>query len=589
VTGSSAGGRFDGTPASGTVGSTAAAALEGLASVYPGDVEASEELERSLAFLDAGVDPPTVVRAGYGAAVVVALLAVPLPLLVPTAFVPVTAALVLALALGVAHAIHRAPVAIAALGRSRALGAAPDLVGRAILRMRVDPAPEAAVAFAAESGHGPLAASLRRHVRGTAGAAGSGLDGFAAEWRDWFPALARSSHLLAAAGSASAARRERALERSLSAVLEGTHDRLQSFVSRMGGPVTGLYAFGVLLPLALVAVVPGARAAGVPVTLPAVAVLYDLVLPSVLVVAAGWLLVRRPVAFPAPDLDRSHPDVSGRWWIGPAAGAGAGIAGAAVASLAVGAWAGPIALVGLGGGVALACHYRPVVAVREEVRAIEDGLPDALYLVGRRVDDGYSVERALALAADDLAGETGDLFADAARRSRTLGIGPGAALLGDRGALATVPSRRTRSTAALLALAAEEGRPAGQAIVAMAGHLEDLRAVEREARHSLARLTGTLRNTAAIFGPLVAGATVALADGMARFGAQTDSVATLPAGGLGLAVGAYVLALSVVLTTLATGIEHGLDRPLVGYRVGVAAASATAVFLVAFVGAGSLL
>jgi hypothetical protein len=562
--------------------------IVGLAQVYPADVEADDELARALSFLEAEVSPEELLRAGYGAGCVVGLAWLPIVLLAPATYRPMTLVLGIALALGLVHAVQRGPIALAALGRSRALGAAPDLIGRAILRLRVDPATEAAVAFAAESGDGPLAASLRRHVRATAGSAGSGLDGFAAEWHGWFPALSRASHLLASAGSASAARRERALERSLEAVLEGTHERLQSFVTSMGGPITGLYAFGVLLPLALVAVVPGARAAGVPVTLPVVVVVYDLLLPAILVAASGWLLVRRPVAFPAPDLDRSHPDVTDEWWLAPLAGVTAGATGGIAAATLIGRWATVIALLGIGGGVALVVHYRPIVRVREEITEIEAGLPDACYLIGRRVDDGYAVERALELAAEELPGATGDVLAEAGRRCRVLGVGPAVALHGERGALSTVPSRRVHSTARLITLATREGQPAGQAIVAMAGHLEDLQSVEREARHSLARLTGTLRTTAAVFGPLVAGATVALADGMSAFGAETDAVGTMPTAGLGTAVGVYVLLLAVVLTTLATGIEHGLDRPLAGYRVGIATSVGTVVFLGGFLGAGLL-
>lgn len=565
------------------------ATLRGLARLAPTDVEPSEELTRALAFVDANASPGTVLQAGYGVGVLLGLAVIPLVLVLPPPHRRLGAVLGIAAVLGAVHLVHRGPVALAALARSRALGAAPDLIGRAILRMRVDPAPEAAVAFAADTGTGPLAASLRRHVRRSAGDPGSGLDGFAREWRPWFPALARASHLLAAAGSAGPARRDRALARSLESVLEGTSERLQAFVTDMGGPITALYAFGVLLPLALVGVVPGARAAGLPVSLPAIVALYDVALPAVLLAAAGWLLVRRPVAFPAPPLDHSHPDVEGRWWFGPPAGVGAAAVGAIVAHRLVGVWAIPVAVLGAGVGVGLAVHYRPVVAVREEIREIEAGLPDACYLLGRRIDDGDSVERALALTAEALPGATGEVLGDAARRCRVLGVGPAEALVGERGALATVPSPRVRSTAQLLTLATAEGTPAGQAIVAMAGHLEDLEAVEREARHSLARVTGTLRSTGAVFGPLVAGATIALADGMAGFDAGTEAVGTISTGGLGVAVGVYVLLLSVVLTTLATGIDHGLDRSLTGYRVGLALTSATATFLLAVRGAGVLI
>jgi len=103
-------------------------------------------------------------------------------------------------------------------------------------------------------------------------------------------------------------------------------------------------------------------------------------------------------------------------------------------------------------------------------------------------------------------------------------------------------------------------------------------------------VTGTLGTTAAAFGPLIAGTTVALADAMggrtlgtAASGGGTNAAASaLPTPGLGLAIGAYVLLLSAALTALATGLERGFDRAVVGYRVGQALCAATAVFLGAF-------
>jgi hypothetical protein len=116
----------------------------------------------------------------------------------------------------------------------------------------------------------------------------------------------------------------------------------------------------------------------------------------------------------------------------------------------------------------------------------------------------------------------------------------------------------------------------------MADHVDDLQRVEREARRELASVTGTLRNTAAIFGPLVGGATVALADGMAT-GTLGEP---LPTAALGLAVGGYVLLLATILTALATGLERGFDRALVGYRLGLALLSAVGSLLAGYVGAG---
>jgi hypothetical protein len=270
------------------------------------------------------------------------------------------------------------------------------------------------------------------------------------------------------------------------------------------------------------------------------------------------------------------------------AGLGAGVVAGGVAAALVGRWAVPVAAAGAGLGVALVVRFRPTKRVRDRVREAESALPDLLRAVGRRVARGEAVESALADAGTRLDGETGRLVAEAVDRQRRLGATVREAFLGPHGALAATPSRRFRGTAALLSLAAREGAPAGEALAATGDHLEDLRRVEREGRRELASVTGTLANTAALFGPLVGGATVALAAGVnGDVGAVGGR--PLPVAALGPAVGAYVLLLAATLTALATGLERGLDRALVGYRVGLALATATTVYLLAVVVAGSLL
>jgi len=572
-------------PATGRVGGLDANVATPAAETASGGA-AGPELRRSLSFLDLSVDADTVVEAGYGAAMAASLALVPVVLLAPAVFRPAAVLFVLVVALGVAHAVHRLPALLAAAKRALALGAAPSVVGRAVLRMRVTPTAESAAAFAADTGDGPLAESLATHVRRAEGTGGSGLDRFAAEWERWFPELGRSVTLLDAAAMARPAERSRALDRALRAVLDGTRDRMAGFAGAIREPTTALYAFGVLLPLALIAVAPAARLAGVPISAAVLVVLYCGALPGIVLAGACWLLLRRPVAFPPPPVDRSHPDVTASRWRPVAVGVGAGVGGAVVARVApsIGGWAAVLAAVGCGVGAGLAWWYRPITSVREHARDVENGLPDALYLVGREVRNGAAVETAIDRAGARLDDATGAVLADAARRQRQLRIGVRASFLGDRGALADVPSPRARSTAALLALAAREGKPAGTAIVSMAGHLEELQSVEADARRELATITGTLRSTATIFGPLVAGVTVALSDRMAALGG--DGAEAVPTAVLGPVVGAYVLALAAILTALAIGLERGVDRALVGFRVGGAVLSATCIYLAAFVAAG---
>lgn len=553
--------------------------VHSLAALYPASVEASDELAETLAFVDAPHEAETVVRASYGAGITAT--AFPLGLLALGAPAPFVLFFALVAPVSTIYAIQSLPGLWAAFRRTEALGATPNLVGRAVLRMQVQPSLERAVRFAADTGDGPLADSLAAHVDRSVGTPRTGLLSFAAEWAEWFPALRRSAHLLATAQDAPEGERARTLDRALAAVLDGTRSRMADFTASIRGPTTGLFAFGIMLPLALVALVPAVPMVGIPVNIWIVVLLYNVVLPAGLVVASCWLLVRRPVAFPPPTVGPDHPDVPDRLERRAAWGVAAGIGSYTVTSAVGPAHLAPVVAAGIGLGVALLAVFGPILAVRNHVRAVESHLTDALYVVGRQVAEGESVESAIALAADRVPGETGDVFERAAGVQRRLHVGVEAAFLGEHGALRDIPSPRARGTAALLAIAADEGEPAGRAVVSMADHLEELADVEAETKRNLATVTGTLDDTAAYFGPLVAGATVGMAAMMAEEDllAATDvDAAAFPAESLALAIGVYLITLCFVLLPLSIALRHGVDRALIGYHVGRALVSSMVLY-----------
>ncbi|MFW6017323.1 MAG: type II secretion system F family protein [Halapricum sp.] len=558
-----------------------AAVITVLALLAPVDAEPSADLAHAVAFIEAPYDPETVVRAGYGAGIV--SLAFGFGLFALVAIPPFVVVLVtIGLTLSSIHAVHELPGLLAAFKRTRALGEAPNLIGRAVLRMEIHPATETAVGFAAETGRGPLSESLQSSIDRTMGTPQTGLIDFAENWADDFPALRRSAHLLSTAESAPEGERARTLDRSLDAILNGTREQMADFTNAIRGPTTGLYAFGVMVPMAVIALVPAAAMAGVPVSVWVFVVLYDVALPAVLIGASVWLLVRRPVAFPPPQIDRNHPDVQNRLWLPVGVGLATGAIGYVVPSLSTFdlGYLSPVAAVGTGVGGFLLSYFDPITDVREYVRNVEDHLTDALYLVGRQVSEGEAVEAALKQAGDRVPAETGEVFERAAGIQQRLHLTVDEAFFGEYGALTDIPSARAHGTASLLSIAAEEGQPAGRAVVSMADHLEELQEVESEAKRQLSAVTGTLDTTAAYFGPLIAGTVLALADiisttdSISEFGAEP--LATEP---LGIVVGVYVIIMSVVLTTLSVGLRHGLDRPLVGYRVGQSLLSAIPLYV----------
>jgi Flp pilus assembly protein TadB len=567
--------------------------LTALARLWPFAPDASEDLERSCRFLRSDTpDPESIVAAGYvvgalaflvtavSSAVLTRWVAIPLP---PFALLSVA----VAVGATTVHVVHSLPVWVATFRRTRALGSVTTLVGITALRLRLTPVPELAVRFAARTGTGGLADSLSRHAAAARGTPRSGLTAFASAWRPWFPALDRAASLLVAAADAPPDGRRRALDRAVDTVGDAVESRAASFAGRIRGPVTGLYALGVLLPLALVGAVPAATVAGVPITPVTFATVYDGLLPLGIVVAGARIVLSRPVAFPPPAIPRDHPDLPDRRTLALVAGLAVAACAWLLAGRVVADWASPVAAVGGGVGTALVVGLRPAMELRKQVRELERGLPDALALVGRRVADGQAVEVAIDGVGETLPDPVGGAFTAAARRQRTLRVGVERAFLGDHGPFVRTPTTRGRGITTLLAVAASEGQPAGTILLDEAERLDTLRDHERRARREIAAVTDTLSNTAAVFGPLVGGATVALAgrlDGLdasavASVSASAAGAALSPAT-LGTAVGIYVLLLAVLLPTLATALQHGVDRVLVGYRVGSTLLAATATFLV---------
>ncbi|MFC7173327.1 hypothetical protein ACFQL0_08045 [Haloplanus litoreus] len=282
-----------------------------LATLWPWPTAANADLDAALAYLGSDADASTLERAGRVVATAVGgvtvALGVAVTVVTTVRWGVVTLAVGTMLAVGCLLATDRGPRLMARLARTRALGSAASLIGRAAMRLRLDPTVERAAAFAARTGRGSLARSLGTHVERARGTPRSGFDGFAAEWADQFPALVRAVSRLDAAASAPAAERDRHLDRAVTAALEGAQEELAAFTTEIRGPVTGLYAFAVLLPLALVGILPAARATGARISLPVVVVLYDVLLPVVVIGTGAWLLARRPVAFPRHGSARPTP------------------------------------------------------------------------------------------------------------------------------------------------------------------------------------------------------------------------------------------------------------------------------------------
>lgn len=555
----------------------------GFAKLCPVEATSSTELDQAVTVLDLDIDGDTIVEAAIGV------------LLVGTTITAVAfavqqyriAVVWLALTGVAATATITLPRWLATARQTRALGELPDLIAFAVLRMRVEPTPERAADFAATHTTGPLAASLREQLRRARNTPKTGWSAFATAWADDAPSLRRTTALLAAAGAAPDDDRPRLLSDALNHVLAGTRDRMATFARTLQGPTTGLYAFGVVLPLATIGALPTLRAAGIPVRVEHLAFGYDLLLPVAIAGVGAWIVGRRPAAFPPVPVDPDHPALPNRRRRLVVVLPVAAITTGALSRVVYPGWSTVLVVPTVTLGVGLLAWTQPVTTIRATIRDTEAGLPAALTIVGQRLQRGVAPETAVSHAGATLDGPTGTVFADASDVHHRIRVGLAEAFDGPQGALEHVASPRLAASTRLLALAGAEGPHGGKVLLELADHLEELRTVEQDARRELSTIVGTLRSTACCFAPLIGGATVALADRIDGAG-FTRSVTTIATTDLAVVVGIYVIVLGVLLAALAAALERGLDRAVIGEHVGYALVCTGVVYPTAVVAAGWL-
>ncbi len=494
-------------------------------------------------------------------------------------------------------AVASYPETLAKRVRVGSLAGAPEAVNYMAMSMRLVPALDRAVAFAAAHVQEPLSTRLRRvlwgvYLRSPAGVEESFLR-FARDWGEWHEDLKRAFF---AVGSAALERTEagleRALEKARQIAYEGTKARIQEYAASLRGPTTVLFALGVLLPLIIGAMLPllslgglspalGSGAgpeAGADLSVPIVLAM-DVAFPVAAFAYAWRILGNRPgtgaAGEPPRPAARRHTLVA--------------IAVAATAAPALRFAPGPAgSLAPLWILVAAALVYmapglREVRRRRQAVARLEAEFPDALFTLGGRVAEGLPVERALQLAAGASRGsEAAALFERIVRRLQTSREGLEEALFGARGVLADSPSRTVHAALRLvLEVSRKDPATAGKAIVDTSVYLRDLRDVDREIRRDLRSVVEAMQSTALLFAPIVLGVTCALYGLLARSFADLVTLGLPPSGFLA-AVGAYLLMAVFVITYFSVGVSRGRDPLEVRLQLVRAWPVSMAVFTLAF-------
>lgn len=501
----------------------------------------------------------------------------------------------------------------------RSLGDIPEILSYIVMSMKLVSNMELAISFAAENSSRPLASDMRKliwdmHVR-VYSSMDDALIAFANQWGRNSEYFKRALHLVkSSTNEPDEAQRVITLNKSLDIVLEGTRKMMEGFAARLKTPTYILYSIFILIPLALVALLPALTIVGVHIEPVILILIYDLILPIITFAYAQYILLQRPATFPPPRIPDEHPrlvniryrknlvmvvslivavciSASGFMWL--SLGNPGGI-------ISTGAMDGYISVFfpfiwGITAFITIYALgvYTPYKNIRDEIKEIESQFADALFVLGRRITEGRSPEWAFMQTAQTMKGSLiGETFEDVARNLsilRTTLIG--AIFDKEYGAFRNIYSERVHTTMHLFTKSVYKSHTAaGIAIVKLADHLKELQEVEENIKRSLYDVTSTMRSTAILFAPLIGGITLALSEVIQKILENIAHEASKLPDDIGMgaimedvgsgmeqsispdvfmfSIGFYMIILVVILVRFAGGIEYGEDKAQFMYDLG---------------------
>jgi Flp pilus assembly protein TadB len=503
----------------------------------------------------------------------------------------------------------------AKLMKISSLGDIPEILSYIVMSMKLVPNLEHAVLFSAQNSEKPLAVDLKKLIWDLNLRIYSNMDdallSFADLWGRNSEYFKRSLHLIkSSTAEPDEAQRIITLNRALDISLEGTESLMDSFAAKLKAPSYVLYSIFILIPLALVALLPAVTVVGMKPKITDLILLYDFIFPLLAAVYSEYILMQRPVAFIPKQIPDSHPDLldirqKKRFSIVLSVLVFLLIAPSGYGLLLLGNPKGIIATAPLGGlipptlplilggvaGISIYLYFSsvPYKKIRDRIKQMEQEFADSLFVLGRRISEGKAPEEAFAYTARTMEGsKIGKTFEEISMNLLSMRTNLRNAIFDeDYDAFKHIYSERIRNTMLLFTESVHKNHEAaGASIIKLADHLKELNSVEERIRRSLYDVTSTMRSTAVIFAPLIAGITLALAEVITKILSQVGErmnrapadlsgvpieirngafSQSIPVDSFLLAIGIYVILISAILTRFAESVEYGSDQAQLKY------------------------
>lgn len=518
------------------------------------------------------------------------------------------------------------------------LGDIPEVLSYLVMYLKLVPNLENSTKFAAAESDTSLGNDLRKMLWDMEIRVYHGVDdaltSFATLWGKWSEYFKRSLHLIrSSVHEKDEASRLVTLNRSLDVALDGTRDLMNKFASRLHQPTMFIYSIGIMIPLALVAMLPAAGLVGMQVNIFQVFLLYDILLPLFIFWYTRRILLSRPATFNPPSIPDDHPDLIGlnknkRLVFASLVGFLITLPGLFFLLLPGFFPNGhtnsiidfivdpqglntlfPVTLFLIWGFAATVTIYSlsvysPYKKIRDEIKQIEREFGDALYILGKRISEDKSPEESFIYAADTMEGsEISKVFKQTGYNLTALHTNMSQAMFSpEYGSLKHVYSNRVKAIMRLFVEGIKKSQQAVSiSIIRIADHLKQLQEVENKIRDNLYSLTSTLRGTVAVFAPIIGGITLSITklitNILSDMSGKVPTDATASAAGVSmptvatsfsvqnvrpeffvLVIGVYLIELIFLIVRFTNGIDQGDDKATYMYSLGKTMPTAIVVF-----------
>ena len=194
------------------------------------------------------------------------------------------------------------------------LGDIPEILSYLVMYLKLVPNLENSVKFAASESSTSLAGDLRKMLWDMEIRVYHGIDdaltSFATTWGEWSEYFKRALHLIRSSiHEREEASRILTLNRALDVALDGTKEMMNKFANKLHQPTMVIYSIGIMIPLALVAMLPAAGLVGMQITIFQVFFIYDIILPLFIFFYTRKILLSRPATFNPPKIPNDHPEL----------------------------------------------------------------------------------------------------------------------------------------------------------------------------------------------------------------------------------------------------------------------------------------